>query len=109
MNIDENDLRALLDIATNSMDFGSGFLDNAEVEAIRRVGVLLGLNPITVTPSNFLKSYAHDYVPGTVSKSDWNPHSDPRETKRWTEPACSICHLPDTDRVHHGASVTEPR
>lgn len=44
-------LQALLDVAVNSMDFGSGFLDDEEVDALRAVAVLLGVDPMDVTPS----------------------------------------------------------
>ena len=50
----KGDLRAVLDIATMSMDFGSGFLDNEQVEALRKLAEIIGLDPILATPSNFV-------------------------------------------------------
>jgi hypothetical protein len=51
------DLRALLDIASGSMDATSGFLNNEEVEILRANAVVLGIDPITVTPKNFVCQY----------------------------------------------------
>lgn len=57
ITIRKGDLRALLDIATGSLDFGSGFLDNEQVEVLRKMAPLLGVDPLTVTPHNFLRTY----------------------------------------------------
>lgn len=66
MDVRKELLQKLLDIATSSMDHGSGFLDNEEVEALRETAVTLGINPMTVTPYNFKPKYC----PGHVW-SDW--------------------------------------
>jgi hypothetical protein len=52
-------LRALFDIAVGSLDFGSGFLDSQEVEHLRAVAVLLGIDPIEATPPEFKSQYPH--------------------------------------------------
>lgn len=57
VTIRKADLRALLDVATGSQDYGSGFLDNEQVETLRRVAPLLGIEPNTVTPRNFVCRY----------------------------------------------------
>ncbi len=57
VSIRKGDLRAIMDVGTMSMDFGSGFLDNEQVEALRKGAGLLGIDPITVTPSNFTCQY----------------------------------------------------
>lgn len=51
------DLRALLDLATGSMDFGSGFWDNEQVEVARKIAVVLDIDPDVVTPSRFVCQY----------------------------------------------------
>lgn len=56
------DLRALFDIAVNALDFGSGMLDDAEVETLRRVAVVLGVDPLEATPRSHMKNYPHTYV-----------------------------------------------
>lgn len=65
--IRKGDLRAIMDVATGSMDFGSGFLDNEQVEALHVGAVILGIDKIIVTPSNFVCQYAghHDWTPVT--------------------------------------------
>lgn len=56
------DLRVLFDAVCNSLDFGSGFLDTPEVEALRRVAVILGVDPAKATPREFVGQYPHRYV-----------------------------------------------
>lgn len=57
IEIETDLLRALFDLATGSMDFGSGFLDQSDVEALRKVAKLLGVDPLLATPSNFTCQY----------------------------------------------------
>jgi hypothetical protein len=49
--------RAVFDVAVSSMNFGSGFLDDEEVRALRAAAVLLGVDPDTATPDNFICKY----------------------------------------------------
>ena len=42
----------VFDIATESMDFGSGFLDEEEVLALRALAEALGVDPLLATPRN---------------------------------------------------------
>ena len=64
------DLRALLDLAVGSMDFGSGFLDNEQAEVLRKAAVVLGLDPLTVTPRNLKCVYTNE---GHVWRTDSQP------------------------------------
>lgn len=57
ISVRRGDIRALLDIATSSLDFGSGFLDNEQVEVLRKVAAIVGVDPTLVTPSNFVAQY----------------------------------------------------
>jgi hypothetical protein len=57
------DLKALFDIATNSLNFGSGFLDKDEIDLLRRVAEVLGVDPMQGTPSNDAKHYPHAFKP----------------------------------------------
>jgi len=50
--IRRGDLRALLDLATGSLDFGSGFWDEEQTEIARKAAVVLGVDPDLVTPYN---------------------------------------------------------
>lgn len=55
-------LRTLLDLAVNTLDFGSGFWDTEDTTTARRVADLLGVDPTTVTPSNHRRNYLHPFV-----------------------------------------------
>lgn len=57
MEIDERLLRVLFDTAVGSMDFGSGFLDDEEVAALREVAGMLGADPMVATPGKFRCGY----------------------------------------------------
>lgn len=63
VTIRKGDLRAVLDVATGSMDFGSGFLDNEQTEALRKAASILGIDPLVVTPAAFACQYGapHDW------------------------------------------------
>jgi hypothetical protein len=50
-------LQAVFDAAVNSMDFGSGFLEDSDVAALRAVACLLGVDPVLATPGNFRHKY----------------------------------------------------
>jgi len=49
--------RAVFDIATSSMDFGSGFLDDEEVTQLRHFASIIGVNPWLATPENHRPKY----------------------------------------------------
>jgi hypothetical protein len=46
-------VQILLDVVVSSLDFGSGMLDDEEVNALRGVAELLGIDPMIATPNNF--------------------------------------------------------
>ncbi|SCF42419.1 hypothetical protein GA0070618_6657 [Micromonospora echinospora] len=54
-------LRILFDALCHSLDFGSGFLDTEEVNALRAIAGYLGVNPMVATPSEFVTQYTHDF------------------------------------------------
>lgn len=54
IEVRRGDLRALLDLATSSMDFGSGFWTEEDAEIARKAARRLGVDPVLVTPSNFV-------------------------------------------------------
>lgn len=60
-SIPTEDLRALFDIAVNSMDFGSGFLDTDEVKLLRAIAVLVGVDPRKATPHEFTSQFPHPF------------------------------------------------
>src|SRR4051812_40075222 len=90
IQIRKGDVRAVLDVATMSMDFRSGFLDNEQVEALRKAATILGIDPIVVTPSNFVCQYTGQHVwqeineyhcsCGLTTRSQPCPHQHPNES-----------------------------
>lgn len=89
--IRKGDLRALLDTVTGSMDYGSGFLDNEEVEIIRAIAVMLDIDPNKVTPDNFWCQYSglHRWV--------WQPARDGYTWDRVPGWYCIACQKWDHD------------
>lgn len=73
VTIRKGDLRAVLDVATGSMDFGSGFLDNEQVEALRKLASIIGIDPLVATPSNFTCQYkgAHQWATSSYRPGEW--------------------------------------
>jgi hypothetical protein len=59
--ISTEDLRALFDVAVGSMNFASGFLDTDEVNMLRRVAGLIGVDPMEATPHEFRQQYPHAF------------------------------------------------
>lgn len=59
--VDQATVQILFDIAINSLDFGSGWLDDEEVEALRECAVTLGVDPITATPDGFKCKYTNEH------------------------------------------------
>lgn len=65
-------LEAAFDVATSSLDFGSGFLDDEQVEALRGIAVLLGVDPLVATPANYVCKYTGEHEwPTTGPRRCW--------------------------------------
>lgn len=69
--------QTVFDIAVNSLDFGSGFLDTEGVEALRAYAEIIGVDPRVATPENFICTYypPHEWtewhpVPGSRNGSE---------------------------------------
>jgi hypothetical protein len=106
-----DDLKAILDIATQSMDWSSGFLDHDEVATLRRIAVAAGVDPMEATPTEWRLQYSHDFK--RQDKPVWwdTPRSrgDRGEWSTSTQYAqCQWCSAPDTDKVHHGDNHMSP-
>jgi hypothetical protein len=87
--------KVVFDVATNSLDFGSGFLDDAEVKALRAAAVDLGVDPMEATPHAFKGKYCPGHEPKEhfapagnrppitrCIHCDWRQH-DNGEWKQW--------------------------
>ncbi len=62
ITVPRGNVQDLFDIVTSSMDFGSGFLDVEQIEMLRGVAVLLGVDPMTATPFDQAYRYPHPFV-----------------------------------------------
>lgn len=82
--------RAVFDIATNSMDFGSGFLDDEEVVQLRSFAERIGVDPMKGTPGNFKTNFQHAFVPRKLNPSEWQLAN---HAEYWAEEAlrCAEC------------------
>lgn len=49
--------RVLFDSLCSSLDFGSGFLDNEDVDALRALAREIGVAESVATPENFMVNY----------------------------------------------------
>lgn len=74
---------AVLDIATGSMDFGSGFLNDSDVEALRRLAEAVGVDPMGATPSTHICKYKGEHS-WQYHERGWGANQD-----RWY---CRFCH-----------------
>ena len=73
------------------MNFGSGFLENDDVDVLRRLAVKLDLDPWDATPEDFRRNYPHDF------RESWVPHWRKLE---W----CDFCRTPKAAPAHQGES-----
>lgn len=71
-------LRAVFDIAVGSAGFGSGFLDQEEVDHLRACAVALGIDPLKGTPDNLKCQYigGHEWVSDTLPFSPFADRKD---------------------------------
>ncbi len=75
-------LKSVFDIAVGSLDFGSGFLDNDQVDDLREIAVLLGVDPVDATPGEHRARYCTGH--------DWQQHGQPYRNGNiaWK---CAVC------------------
>ena len=89
ISIDRELLQHVFDIAVHSMDFGSGFLDDEEVSALREIADLLDVDPDAATLSNYKCKYRgwhyweSDLPRGKPQERDWC--RDCKMTRSWPE------------------------
>ncbi len=63
VQIDRTMLQIVFDVAVNSMDFGSGFLVDEDVDALRAAAAVLGVDPMLATPENFKCKFSGEHQP----------------------------------------------
>jgi hypothetical protein len=104
IKVEREVLQCVFDTAVSSLDFGSGFLDHKEVNALRTIAKLLGVDPEKATPYNFLcefnghTPYSDERIAEIIQirtrMNGFNPRFpyvvDPVELKK----ECSVCFKP---------------
>ena len=76
--------KAVFDVAVESLDFGSGFLDDEQVDHLRAYAVYLGVDPMEATPFNFRAKFCSGH------EWEWSYLNDARGTLR-TYQVCRNC------------------
>lgn len=97
IEVRRGDLRALLDLATGSMDFGSGFWDEEQTEIARKIADVLGVDPVLVTPSNFVCKYRGEH--------QWRDIPASQQSYAWAGAThyCIVCRHTDVERPEGAA------
>ena len=93
LSVPREDLQILFDTAVNSMDFGSGFLDDHEVECLRRIAVVLGADPKVATPYEFQSKYPHPF-----DRQEYETH---KGGEWFTVIMCRRCGKPEENAMHN--------
>lgn len=107
ITIPKETAQRLFDALVNSMDFGSGFLETDDVEALRGLAVALGVDPATGTPGPFKAKYPHafdgetdrmtvGYMFGALINEALMPDYIPCKFGQWG----AFCMKPETDPIH---------
>lgn len=68
ITLDKEDLQAVFDLALEGEGMMSGWWGQEEVDAARRIAVILGVNPMVATPREFADHTRHDYEPTPYGK-----------------------------------------
>ena len=82
--IDMDLLRKLFDCAVGSMNFTSGMFDDEEVEALRSVATIIGVDPMVGTPDNYQCKYGRPHQRYTAWSGAIGKTTD----------VCMLCHKP---------------
>lgn len=73
LSVPDDVARTVFDVAVNSLDFGSGFLDHSEVTALRRLAVLLGVDESKATPHEMTCDFNPPHEWGPWESISWRP------------------------------------
>lgn len=98
-----DDVKALLDIATQSLDFSSGFLDDEEVALLRRVAEAVGVDPMAVTPENFKRRFEPK---GKTTRAPGRDYA--HDYREWKPDRCFWCTHGEDHPLHHGVDRVKP-
>jgi hypothetical protein len=102
ITIELEQAKAVFDIAVESMDFGSGFLIDEDVEYLRAFAVAIGVDPWIATPEHHRPKYCpgHNWSKWTERNPSFvlYPHlgADAHPSDRTRR--CSICGLHENEK-----------
>lgn len=65
IKLNKEHAQRIFDALASSMDFGSGFLETEDVEALRALAVAIGVDPNKGTPDEFKAQYPHPFKDAT--------------------------------------------
>jgi len=104
VEIDRRLVEVLFDLAVGSMDFGSGYMVDEDVEVLRQVAVQLGVDPMKGTPENFKCKYdpSLHLWRGRDPSYQVLPKGREKEATNWS---CHLCGLHVNDRPTMGTFV----
>lgn len=103
--VERETLRAIFDLAVNSLNFGSGFWDSEETNAARAIAGLIGVDPMEATPPDLRKHYAHAWkAQERVDFSSWWTEVDIRAYNA----KCDWCGKAADAAIHVAVADGEP-
>lgn len=87
---DDEDVRRIFDLLASMDGACSGYMDDEDVQAVRRVAVAIGADPRDATPSDHLAHYGH--VPAFIREISTALRVDSRED--------AVAHSPEALRLY---------
>lgn len=89
--VKREEIQIALDLMVRLDEQGSGSMEDTDVETLRRFAVILGIDPITVTPEQFANRYYHEWVHHTWEIKA-NNYGSPRLVTQWDQDGrCKYC------------------
>jgi hypothetical protein len=117
--VSAEDLKHLFDLAVDTPLVCSGSFDTDDVNLLRRIATLLGVDPNSITPDEFASQYPHPFKKRPVNPNPWPVSIDTlrwrketpeevaaRNAKEEADPACQVgsydrrCGKPADDPIH---------
>lgn len=114
-----DDIRHLFDLAVDTPLVCSGSFDTDDVELLRRIAVLLGVDPNGITPDEFAALYPHQFkrrpVFAEMLGSETGEQAQARIAEERADSRCQVgtygrrCGKPADDPIHaeHRARLAE--
>lgn len=104
------DVRHLFDLAVDTPLVCSGSFDTDDVELLRRIAVLLGVEPNGITPDEFAAQYPHQHkrrqVYAAMAHGETGPEAQARIARERADQTCWVgtygrrCGKPEDNPIH---------